>query len=194
MKITKKCGFCGNPFIAQKMNTKYCSHQCNQKHYRIKQKKKNVLSSLAPPIQQEEIIPYSSKLSEIKSKEFITLKECMILLSISRTTIWRLIKNKNLQTAKLGSKTYIKQSELFNLLNNQISNMNTETITLNKTKKKKVEGYYTIGEISNYYNMSTRTVERQIIKNNVKKIKKGRYVLILKSEIIKILGEPNLPT
>lgn len=34
--VKKVCQFCGKEFIAHKLNTMYCSHQCSQRSYKVR--------------------------------------------------------------------------------------------------------------------------------------------------------------
>jgi excisionase family DNA binding protein len=193
MEITKKCKYCGKQFIAQTLKTQYCSHQCNSKHYKIRQREIKKMDELKPPIQKEEIIPFNLKLSQIKFKEFVSLKEALLLLGISRTSLWRLIKNNHITSAKLGSRVFLRKKDLKKLLNNQIDNNYFGNIILNKGKEKYKNEYFSIGEITENYCVSSRTIERHISNNNLKKIKKGRFVYVLKSDVIKLFGKPQTP-
>lgn len=116
MKIAKKCKYCENQFMAQTLKTQYCSHQCNSKHYKIRQREIKKMDELKPHIQKEEIIPLNLKLSQIKFKEFVGLKEALLLLGISRTSLWRLIKDNHITSAKLGSRVFLRKKDLKKLL------------------------------------------------------------------------------
>jgi len=190
MQIAKKCVYCGKKFLAKTLKTKYCSHTCNQKHYKAKKKEKNILENSIPPIQNEKIIPFNIQLSKIKYKKYINLKEASLLLGISRTTMWRLLKNNHISSAKVGARVIIRKKDLKKLINNQIDTNYRKNIILNKADKKKNNEYFYMGEIPKYYNISSKTIERHLIKNNVNRIKKGRFVYVLKSDIIKLFGKP----
>jgi len=176
--------------MAKTIKTKYCSLACNQKHYKIRKKNESKLHELKPPIQQTNIIPFDNQLSAIKAKDILTMNDVMLLLGISRSTVYRLIKKRYLKAVKLGTRVIIRKKDLKKLINNQIDNNYRENIILNKANKKKKNEYFYIGEIPKYYNISTKTIERHLIKNNVNKIKKGRFVYVLKSDIIKLFGKP----
>ena len=193
MKIAKKCKYCGEQFMAQTLKTQYCSHQCNSRHYKIRQREIKKMDEQKPPIQKEEIIPFNLKLSQIKFKEFVSLKEALLLLGISRTSLWRLIKDNHITSAKLGSRVFLRKKDLKKLLNNQIDNNYFGNIILNKAEEKYLNEYFSIGEIAEHYCISGRTIERHINNNNLKKIKKGSFVYVLKSDVIKLFGKPQTP-
>ncbi|SNR58096.1 DNA binding domain-containing protein, excisionase family [Lutibacter agarilyticus] len=193
MKIAKKCSYCGKQFMAQTLKTKYCSHKCNQEHYRKKARKKKKNDSEKPLIQNDEIIPYDTHLKTIKAKDLLSMKDVMVLLGISMSSVQRLIKNKHLKAAKFGARVIIRKKDLKNLITNQFENEYSEEIILNEGKKDDNNSYFSVGEISRYYNLSNRSIDRHIKKNSIEKIKKGRFVYVLKKDIIKLFGKPKNP-
>ena len=42
MEIQRKCQWCGKPFIAHTMVTRYCSKSCNEKAYKEKKRKQRL--------------------------------------------------------------------------------------------------------------------------------------------------------
>jgi excisionase family DNA binding protein len=173
MKISKKCSYCGKKFMAKTLKTKYCCHKCNQEHYRKKERKKNLNNSEKSPLQNKEIIPFDEQLSALKAKDLLSMKYVMVLLGISMSSVQRLIRNKHLKAAKLGTRVIIRKKDLKKLINNQFENEFSEKIILNESPKKNNNGYFSVGEISKYYNLSNRTVDRHIIEKDIKKIKRG---------------------
>lgn len=110
IQIEKKCTFCGSPFTAKTFHTRYCSHTCNQKHYKQLQRQKQML-----------ILPNPSKLpnstinQDLQFKQFLSLSETAVLLGASKRTIQRLITKGQINIGKLGSRIIIKRTELDNL-------------------------------------------------------------------------------
>lgn len=45
IKVTRHCSYCENLFVARTTFTKYCSAQCNKRHYKLKQREEKVLKS-----------------------------------------------------------------------------------------------------------------------------------------------------
>jgi len=189
MEIAKKCSYCGKQFMAQMLKTRYCSHKCNQAHYRKKQKQKKTIANKKPPLQNDEI-PYDAQLSTIKTKDMLSLNDVMILLGMSRSSIHRLIKNKHLKSAKFGTRVFVRKKDLKSLINNQFENEYSEKIILNEDPKKDNKGYFSIGEITKFYNFTRRTIDRLLIQNNINKVKKGKFVYVLKSDVLKLFGKP----
>lgn len=112
-RITKQCVNCGSIFEAQKTTTKYCSHKCNQRHYKLRKKleKKGVV--------EKELVnhfkPTSNALSiaHIKEKDYLTVKEVSTLIGCSTKTVYRMIDNKVLKAINLNEKlTRIKREDI----------------------------------------------------------------------------------
>lgn len=114
-KILKQCLMCGNMFEAQKISTRYCSHKCNAKHYKLKAKleKKHIAEQ---PIKQREIIKPTTtalNIALLKDKEFLTVKDVSGLFRCSTKTVYHLIKKGVIKAKRLSSrKTLIKRGNI----------------------------------------------------------------------------------
>ena len=42
LEITKICELCGSSFIAKKLTTQNCSHQCSQKAYKLQKREAHI--------------------------------------------------------------------------------------------------------------------------------------------------------
>jgi len=56
---------------------------------------------------------------ETVEKEFFTIQETQALLGSSRTFVYNLIKSKALKRYRVGSRAYLKKSEITNLFKSQ---------------------------------------------------------------------------
>ena len=81
MEIQRKCQWCGKPFIAHTMVTRYCSKSCNEKAYKEKKRKQRLQEyeerQNEQPIQEVGIVG---------SKLYLSPAETATLLGISRAT------------------------------------------------------------------------------------------------------------
>ena len=100
------------------------------------------LSSEKKYLYIEQSTPSAQLLSSIKEKEYLTNKEVMILLSISRTSLYRMIKKKYLSSVKVGLKVMIRRKDIDTLFNDQISNNKNEPISLNSDAIKAILGLF----------------------------------------------------
>lgn len=112
IRITKTCTFCEKEFVAKTTKTRYCSHSCNQKDYKRKQR--------VAKIQRAEELEITKKvdvshLEMISKREFLNIGEAAELLGVSESTFYRLMRNGTIKKNKLGGRTIIKRSDLDNL-------------------------------------------------------------------------------
>ena len=111
IKIQRVCGYCKNGFTAKTTVTKYCSHKCNQRHYKakVKEQKINKSNSETTKIKVE-------PMEVIKSKEFLTVREVSQLLNCSVRTAYNYIDSGTIKAVNLGQRmTRIKRSEIDSL-------------------------------------------------------------------------------
>ncbi len=107
IEITKVCQHCGKEFIAKTTVTKFCCHTCASRNYK-KRKKTEKLKQIKSPAEQKADYNFS----QLNEKEFLSIADTCLLLGASRMTIYRQIKNGNINAVKLGRRTIIKKSEI----------------------------------------------------------------------------------
>jgi excisionase family DNA binding protein len=108
--LKKICDFCGNEFEAKTLFTRYCSHTCNRKHYKILKREKEIES-----VKAVKIIPVKEPIISnigIQQKEFLSVEETATLLGASRRTIQRMISKGTLKVGKIGRRTIVKRLEI----------------------------------------------------------------------------------
>ncbi|MDQ3191271.1 MAG: helix-turn-helix domain-containing protein [Bacteroidota bacterium] len=108
IKIILKCEFCKNEFLAKTTRTRYCSHICNSRHYKVKEREqKNKTIKKSAEQQKYE--------ASVFAKEFLNIDETAQLIGTSRRTVQRLISKGELKASKIGSRTIIQRQEINNL-------------------------------------------------------------------------------
>lgn len=114
IEITRICIYCNNEFVAKTSSTKYCSHKCNQRHYKDKDRQIKIKGS-----NKETIKTLILPLEKLKAKEFLTVKEVSKLLNCSIRTVYFQINRGNIEAVNLGERmTRIKRSALDKLFKN----------------------------------------------------------------------------
>lgn len=109
LEISKVCLCCGDVFIARTLYTRYCSHACNQKHYKqVKRAEKLAKHQTVNKAQQQS----APTLPSIEQKAFLSIKEAATLLGASERTIQRLIAKNVIRVAKLGRRCIIQRLEI----------------------------------------------------------------------------------
>jgi len=115
IQIQRICEYCGNEFTAQTTVTRFCSHKCNSRAYKLKVKELKVGKSNEETNQQKILSASDVQLEVIKQKDFLSIKEAYTLLGVSERTFYRLMKEGTIPATKLGGRTIIKRSVIDNL-------------------------------------------------------------------------------
>jgi len=107
IEVQRICEYCNNEFTARTTKTRFCSHICNSRAY-----KKSIKESKIEKSNKETLTIVSKPIEEIKAKPFLSVSETCILLGISRRTIYRMLERGEIVSAKAGTRTIIKRSEI----------------------------------------------------------------------------------
>ncbi len=120
IKIEKICQYCKKTFVAKTLNTKYCSHKCNSRDYKVRKKYEKLTGSLGENQDPSKTLPtpIGTYLNTLHEKQFLTVGDVSKLLGISKATIYRLIKDGDLKAVSFSERTTrIKRSEIDKLFN-----------------------------------------------------------------------------
>jgi excisionase family DNA binding protein len=122
-------------------------------------------------------------LDELKTKDFLSVTEVSKLIGCSRQNVYKLINAGKLIAIVLEKKTIIKRSDLDKLFEQPQPK-------LAKTEQKEFEisECYTIGEIQKTFGISPSGLRLMLIKNNIPKFQKNKFVYIPKAIIDKLLN------
>ena len=117
IRINRICKHCGEVFVAKTFKTQFCSHSCNSKDYKKREKIRKIEES------QEEYksdLKNSKSLSmnmeELKSKIYLSIAEVCLLVGMSDSTIRKFVKEGRLKTIRLGKKHLILKSQIEDLM------------------------------------------------------------------------------
>jgi len=190
IKINRVCNYCNKDFIAKTTVTKYCSHKCASASYKKRAKEQKIVKS-----NNETIKIKQEPVEVLKAKDFLSVKELSLLLNCSNRTIYRLIENGTIQSYNLNKRlTRIKRTDidkLFVFISKE-SNL-PQPIQISKPQPKQeikvfdLNDYYTIGEVIAKFKVAEATLRRIIKRNNINKIRKGKFVYVSKELINKAL-------
>lgn len=104
-QYTKICEFCGKTFIAQKINTRTCSHACASALYKQQAKETAISADRARQKAQ--------KRASLKDMDYLSITDAATLLGISRPTLYKFIKEHNVEVNHIGARTLrIRRSDL----------------------------------------------------------------------------------
>lgn len=181
LSIKKICECCKKEFIARTIKTRYCSHKCNSRHYKILKKQGEI-----------EIVEKATKLKipsieEVNKKDFLTVNEVAVILNMSKRTVYRLIQNNELNSYNFSvRKTLIRRKDIdyYFELNMNNSNLNKDQIKENITP----ENAYNMNEIQQKYNISSGALYNILNRLDIQKKSFGKHVLVKKEDIDKIFA------
>lgn len=109
MRIEKVCDYCMQTYVAKMTTTRYCSHDCNRKHYKQLQREKKVQQA---SIKQIHNTP-STNIQPIPiEKPFLSMKEAAILIGVHERTVMKLVKDKILPSSRIGRRVIISNESL----------------------------------------------------------------------------------
>ena len=117
IRINRICKHCGEVFVAKTFKTQFCSHSCNSKDYKKREKIRKIEES------QEEYKSdlknsksQSMNMEELKSKIYLSIAEVCLLVGMSDSTIRKFVKEGKLKTIRLGKKHLILKSQIEDLM------------------------------------------------------------------------------
>lgn len=180
LSIKKICEFCKNEFTARTIKTRYCSHKCNSRHYKVLKKQGEI-----------EIVEKATKLKlpsiEEVNKKDLTVNEVAVILNMSKRTVYRLIQNNELNSYNFSvRKTLIRRKDIDSYFELNMNNAN-----LNKDHLKETitpENAYNITEIQQKYNISSGALYNIINRLDIQKKTFGKHILVKKEDIDKIFA------
>ncbi|WP_129593618.1 helix-turn-helix domain-containing protein [Seramator thermalis] len=155
----KICKFCGNEFVAQKSTTKYCSERCAKRGKKDEDRRERLLK-------ESETIKERNR-QNLLSQENLSLTDAAALLSISRPTLYNLLKTKNIKLLRISKRTIrVKKSDLMNLYQNStatIAPINTPIAQINKAK----EEFISISEAQQQFKISLSWFHKKVRENKI---------------------------
>ena len=111
IEIKRICLYCNDEFTAKTTVTRYCSHRCNQRHYKVRVKEQKIKKS-----NSETTKVRVQPIEVIKAKEFLTVREVSQLLNCSVRTAYNYIDAGTIKAVNLGQRMIrVKRSEIDNL-------------------------------------------------------------------------------
>lgn len=105
MKATKKCQFCGKPFVTRSGMQRYYSEACQAEAKRARTVQKNNLFKVARP------------LMEIQHQEYLTFSKAATLMGCSRQYVYKLVALGKLKASRISSRmAFIRKADIERML------------------------------------------------------------------------------
>ncbi|WP_243349350.1 helix-turn-helix domain-containing protein [Parabacteroides sp. FAFU027] len=178
--FTQICEYCKQEFIAFTSTTKYCSHTCNSRHYKLKKR-----LATKKIIDEKNQLKRDANYTELNSKPYLTIRETAQLLGVCNKTIYNLIYSGRLKATKLSSRLTIISKEKINFLFSEVYNYKK----MDRPLYNMVDGFYTIVEIKDKYNLKERRIWKIIKDNDIPTTKIGKFSHISKKHIDNYFGK-----
>lgn len=182
--INRICEYCNIEFIARTTVTRFCSHKCVSANYKARQKLSKVKISNEQTRQIKE-----RPMDEIRSKEFLSVRDVSKLIGCSRQTVYTLINTGIIKGVNIKiKKTIIPRSEIDKLFipNEPPSQQKAQSPELQPKPidvEYSIADCYTLTEIQNKFGISQTGLQILVKKHNIPKIKKGIYAYVPKNII-----------
>jgi excisionase family DNA binding protein len=165
MEIQKRCKWCGKPFIAHKLTTLYCSHQCNSAAYKDAKRKEKIALAL-----QSDTIKPALVVGTIGDKPYLSPSDVSLLLGVSRVTVYRYMASGLIKALQLKGRTRIRRSDVEKMFD-ESSDYLKRGHCLEKDSTK-----YTIDAIAEKYKLLRKTVKSKCEKYGIPAITIKRRV------------------
>jgi excisionase family DNA binding protein len=179
IEIQRICQYCKSEFTARTTVTKYCSMKCTKAVSRDKTRNAKIEISNAQ-VRAVKVAP----ILDLKAKEFLTVKETAFLFGCSKQNVYKAINTGKLTAVNFGIKiTRVRRSDLDTF-------QTTREIAHKPTRQKEydISECCTIGEAQIKFGISQSGLRNLLIKHNVPKIQKHKFVYVPIAVIEKILS------
>lgn len=176
-EVLRICMHCDKEFMAKTTVTKYCSHNCSRNAWRKRARGDKIENSNRATFNIS-----TDQLQKVQIKEYLSVRDVSLLLHISIRTTYRLISEGTIRSTKISERiTIIKRSDIDSLFaGSQIEH----TI---EQKELKITECYSLDAIKKNYNISESALYQIIKRNNIPKLKKGKFLFLPKDQIDSIL-------
>ena len=158
IEVTKVCEFCGKKFTAHKMTTRFCSHKCSQRSYKVRQREQK----LEKVVHQENLPDISP--STLK-KEYLSCDDVAKLMGISSTTVYRFCVTGKMNCIRMNRKIFIRRADIDALFQFHIPYQVRRVIS------KPVAEYYSTAEVIEKFKVSKDTVFKYAATKNIPRLK-----------------------
>lgn len=175
IQIERVCEYCGENFVAKTTRTRYCSHKCNSRSYKKKQKEEKISKSNVET-EQKRLILNSSK--DISEKDVFTVSEASQYLSVSRRTIYNWLNEGKIKGKRISDrKVLILKSNLISYLED------CDDYYHPATKEEVISESYTYKDIIEKYKVSLSWIYIIVERSGLKKTKRSGIIYLSKEDV-----------
>ncbi len=107
MKPTRKCEFCGKPFVPRSGMQKYCSEECQAEAKRVRKKR------------QQDLINGIEPIIDLQCQEYLTFSKAAVLMGCTRQYVYKLVANGKLKASRLSNRmAFVRKSDIEKMFEN----------------------------------------------------------------------------
>lgn len=170
IELQRICGYCGKEFTARTTVTKCCSDDCAKRAYKARKRAEKIDVSIA-----ETQLLRKKPIEDLKTREFLTVMQVSNLIGCSKQNVYKLINTGKLKaTNVLIKKTIVKRSEIDKLFESK------EKVEPINTKNLEIAECYTVSEVQDKFKVSQSAFQNIMKRNNIQKMRKGKFVYVPK--------------
>ena len=176
--IERKCKFCGGRFHARQIDSQFCSRKCSKKFSKQKKKEEE---------RQKKLSEIEGKISD--NRYYLTVKEATAIFAVCRDTLYRLIRQNMLPHINLNKRLIrISRLDLESRFLKRTTAISFQDKPLPKLYSLEPEDCFSIGEITERFGISEKTVYEMIRRHAIPMRQIGKFVYVPKLEIKRILN------
>lgn len=177
LSVTRVCEMCKLVFVAKTTVTRYCSTKCRKTRFRAKNRDSNEDKKNA-----ETLLIENQVFDEIKSKDFLTVKDAAQLLNMSPKTVYRLVERNAINAIQFSErKTLIRRSDLERYFDNNLKEI--EKNKIDPIEEITIFNSYTMQEVIDKFQISSSALYNLIQRFNIPKKNQGKFVLVKREDI-----------
>ncbi len=118
IRVKKVCDHCGGVFTAKTLVTRYCSHRCNQRAYKDKQREAKLVKAAEITRQS----PFSESETSDENK-MINIKQMAAIIGLGERTLYRLMKDDDFPKIKVGARLLFNKADVIHFINHKYSSV-----------------------------------------------------------------------
>jgi excisionase family DNA binding protein len=182
IKVKRICQQCGIEFTALTTATAYCTKLCNNRAYKAKLRAGKI------EVSNNETKQIKTKpIEELKAKEFLSVRDVSKLIGCSIRTIYYHIENGNIRAVNIGQRiTRVRRSDIDKLFEQPQPQQPPPSPP--KLVEYQISDCYTITEVQHKFGISDSALNNITKRNNVPKLKKGKFTYVPKEIIDNLLS------
>lgn len=183
IEIARICEFCKNEFTAKTTKTRYCSHSCNSRGYKVLAKLAKLSASNGETERARK-----PDLDNAKQQEFLSINQAALLFGISRRTIYRIITRGELDIAKFGARTIVRRCDMDSFFALPV----VDVLPVRQQKFPGSEYCYTISQVQQKFGISPAALYHLINRHGINKYSIGKFTYVPKQDINAIFNDIEL--